>query len=112
MSEISKKVLNFYGDKRGKLPFVEWLESLDSKIQARIRHRLTRIETGNLGDCEPIGVGVFELRLFFGSGYRVYFGLQHGFVVLLLGGGDKSTQSRDIGKATELWLEYLKVITE
>lgn len=62
---------------------------------------------GNLGDCKSIGDGVFELRISFGPGYRVYFGQDGPKVVVLLCGGDKRSQKRDIAKAKLLWMEYL-----
>lgn len=81
----------------------EWLDSLkDTKGKARINARLRRVELGNFGDAEPVGDNVSELRFFFGSGYRIYF-IQHGDeIIVLLAGGDKSTQSKDIDKALKL----------
>lgn len=98
----------------GKSPFREWLHKLkDVEGSAAVLSRLRRIEvTGGFGSYRYLDDGVFELKIQIGPGYRVYFGLQQGFVVLLLGGGDKSSQSRDIRKATDLWLEYLKLVTE
>lgn len=104
--EAVKRVVEFYEDKRGRMPFVQWLESLDIKTQARVRHRLARVEEGNLGDCFPVGEGVMELRLFFGPGYRVYFGEAGKTLVLLLTGGDKKTQTKDIQKAKEYWRDH------
>jgi putative addiction module killer protein len=68
--------------------------------------RLSRIGDGNLGDKKSVGAGVFELRIPYGPGYRVYFGQREGEVVLLLCGGDKSTQKSDISEAKELWKLY------
>ncbi|MGH8555998.1 MAG: type II toxin-antitoxin system RelE/ParE family toxin [Methylococcales bacterium] len=68
--------------------------------------RLLRLEQGNCGDCEPVGDGVSELRLFFGPGYRVYFGEDRGNLVVLLCGGDKNNQSRAIAPAKTFWKEY------
>lgn len=81
----------------------EWFDSLkDTKGKARINARLRRVELGNFGDAEPVGDNVSELRFFFGSGYRIYF-IQHGDeIIVLLAGGDKSTQSKDIDKALKL----------
>lgn len=81
----------------------EWFDSLkDTKGKARINARLRRVELGNFGDAEPVGDNVSELRFFFGSGYRIYF-MQHGDeIIVLLAGGDKSTQSKDIDKALKL----------
>jgi putative addiction module killer protein len=94
-------------DQQGRSPFREWLESLDTAIKARIQARILRIESGNLGDHKSVGDGVMELRFDFGPGYRVYFGMDGKTVVLLLIGGDKSSQRRDIKRAQELWSEYL-----
>jgi putative addiction module killer protein len=92
---------------QGQEPFTDWLLSLRNKIeQARIRQRLDRVSAGNLGDYKTVGDGVFELRFLFGAGYRVYFGFVEGRVILLLGGGDKATQNRDIEKAKAHWQEY------
>lgn len=91
----------------GKAPFSSWIAKIrDRQVRARIRTRVSRIRVGNFGDCKPIGEGVFELRLQFGPGYRVYFGREHEQLILLLCGGDKGTQDRDIQRAKEMWNEY------
>ena len=91
----------------GKEPFTEWLDGLrDKAASARIRIRLRRIEAGNFGDCEPVGEGVSELRIHVGAGYRVYFGRYGQKVILLLCGGDKSSQVSDIRTAKALWAEW------
>ena len=88
-------------------PFIEWLENIgDSATEARARQRIRRMELGNLGDHRPVGDSVFELRLHFGSGYRVYFGKVGSTVILLLMGGDKHSQKRDIQKAKYYLHEY------
>lgn len=66
------------------------------------------MKNGQFGDCKAIGGSLYELRLFFGSGYRVYFGEHGGKTVLILAGEDKSTQSKDIKKAKEYWKTYLE----
>jgi len=92
----------------GKAPFEEWLLSLrDKPTQARILRRIDRLRFGNMGDARSVGEGVFELRIHFGPGYRVYFGLHGTRVILLLCGGDKSSQPRDIATAQVYWKEFL-----
>lgn len=83
--------------------FAQWFASLrDAKARAVINARLRRVELGNLGDCAPVGEGVFELRIHYGPGYRMYFVQRDLEVVVLLAGGDKSSQSKDIKRAQEL----------
>lgn len=83
--------------------FTEWFDGLkDRRAKARIQARIDRVEMGNFGDVAPVGEGVSELRIFYGSGYRVYF-IQRGLVVvILLSGGDKSNQTSDIARAKEI----------
>ncbi len=83
--------------------FLEWFQSLkDIRVRSRIQVRIDRAEIGNLGDCQPGGAGVSEMRVHFGAGYRVYL-IQHGTaLIILLGGGDKSSQRRDIDATIEL----------
>lgn len=83
----------------GREPFSEWLDGLDRPERARVRARLNRLRLGNFGDCRSLGAGLFELRLAFGPGYRVYFSKEGDESLLLLGGGSKRTQRRDIAKA-------------
>lgn len=91
----------------GDMPFEQWYFSLKDKItKVRIRRRLDRLELGNLGDTESVGEGIYELRLHFGAGYRVYFAKAEKVIIVLLGGGDKSTQQKDIKKAKKLWKKY------
>jgi len=83
--------------------FDTWLSALKDKIgRARIVHRIRSAEHGNFGDCEPVGEGVYEMRIHFGPGYRVYFTRRGELVYLLLLGGDKSSQKRDITRAIEM----------
>ncbi|MCA8239545.1 type II toxin-antitoxin system RelE/ParE family toxin [Burkholderia sp. AU32262] len=91
----------------GREPFTEWLNAVRDKLaQARIRERLRRVQTGNFGDCEPVGEGVIELRIHVGAGYRVYFGRYGGALIPLLSGGDKGSQPDDIRRATEHWSNW------
>jgi putative addiction module killer protein len=83
--------------------FIEWLDGLrDARAVAKIAARLKRVSEGNFGDCAPVGEGVSELRIHYGPGYRVYFVRRGRVVVVVLGGGDKSTQARDIELAKSL----------
>ncbi len=83
--------------------FDAWLSTLKDKLgRARIVHRIRAAEHGNFGDCEPIGEGVSEMRIHCGPGYRVYFTRRGDVIYLLLLGGDKSSQKRDIKRAIEM----------
>jgi putative addiction module killer protein len=102
--------IDIYKTANGKEPYVEWLESLDRAVRARIKARLTRIqETSNLGIHEPVGDGIFELKFDFGPGYRVYFGFKTDTFLILLFGGNKKGQQRDIDKAKEYWRDHLSL---
>ncbi len=94
------KTVIIYQDDKGKEPFTEWLKGLrDQKGRRTILKRIGRLENGLYGDCQPVGEGVSELRIFFGPGYRVYFGEDQGYIVVLLCGGDKDSQDRDTNTA-------------
>lgn len=87
--------------------FDVWFAGLrDPRAKRRIQVRIDRAEDGNLGDCEPVGEGVSEMRVHYGPGYRVYFAQRGMEVVILLAGGDKSTQSKDIKTALKLAQEF------
>lgn len=107
MHNTHRRELQFHRTQNGREPFTEWFESIrDQKTRIRIQGRLDRLETGNFGDCQSVGNGVFELRLHLGQGYRIYFGEVTNTIVLLLCGGDKSSQTRDIERAKIYWREY------
>ncbi len=102
--------IDIYRTESGKEPFVDWKDSLDITISSRIEARIARIRSsGNLGDYKALKEGVYELRLDFGSGYRIYFGLDDGKkkIVVLLVGGAKKTQPKDIDKAKLYWQDHL-----
>jgi putative addiction module killer protein len=90
----------------GSSPFGEWFNSLDSVTAARVDRYIRRLETGNFGSAKFLQDGVFELRMDFGSGYRVYFGREGRTIIILLGGGSKRRQSADIASAVERWRRY------
>ncbi|NOT21162.1 MAG: type II toxin-antitoxin system RelE/ParE family toxin [Nitrospiraceae bacterium] len=105
--EATPKELRIYVTEESREPFTEWMASLrDIKARAKIRVRLDRVSLGNFGDCHGVGEGVQELRIDYGPGYRVYFGQDGAAIVLLLCGGDKSTQVKDIDTAKRYWNEY------
>ena len=105
--EARGKIVLTYETTDGRVPFNEWLEALrDRKARAIIRVRLNRIRLGLLGDSKSVGGGVSELRVAFGAGYRIYYGQAGDRIIVLLCGGDKSSQTKDISKAKEYWNDY------
>ena len=97
----------YYLTESGGKPFKEWLDGLkDIAARQKVRIRLDHVRLGNLGKNRSVGEGVYELKINFGPGYRVYYGLDKKMVVLLLMGGDKSSQKRDIAKAHTYWVDH------
>jgi len=92
----------------GRNPYRQWLGTLDRAVRARVQARVLRFELGNLGDHKSVGAGVWEARLSFGPGYRIYFGKDGDTVIVLLTGGAKASQAKDIGRAQEFWRVYLE----
>ncbi|MEL7640919.1 MAG: type II toxin-antitoxin system RelE/ParE family toxin [Solidesulfovibrio sp.] len=91
----------------GSWPFREWLAVLkDKRAVAKVLTRLATVRAGSLGDAKSLDGGLYELRIDFGPGYRVYLGLDGQTVVVLLCGGDKSSQGKDIKRARSLWQAY------
>lgn len=106
MQSHSRK-LKIYQTSDGKAPFEKWFNSIkDQKTRAKIKTRLDRAEEGNLGEYRSVGQGVFELKINFGPGYRIYYGLEGDEIVIILCGGDKSTQQNDVLKAQQYWADY------
>ena len=100
-------LLKHYVSPQGVDLFGLWLDELrDKQARARVSARLLRLQNGNFGDCKPVGVGVWELRIDWGPGYRVYYALADKKVVLLCQGGDKRSQQADIDRAVQRWLEW------
>jgi putative addiction module killer protein len=107
--EIVPKILKIYQTANGALPFLQWLNSLrDGRARAIILARLARVRLGKMGNTRPVGEGVHELKIDYGPGYRVYFGQDGVTLVILLNGGDKSTQDEDIETAKAYWQAYKK----
>lgn len=90
----------------GRVPFEAWHDKLALALQRAVDARLTRLAVGNFGDRKALGAGVYELRIMKAPGLRVYYGLKGDEIVVLLGGGDKASQRRDIERAKELWRKY------
>jgi putative addiction module killer protein len=95
-------------DRNGSSPFAKWFTALDAAAAAKITSAVRRLELGNFSNVKGVGAGVFEYKIDFGPGYRVYFGKDGDTLVILLGGGTKKTQDRDIGTARERWQDYKK----
>lgn len=98
--------IEYYLTATNKKPFKEWLDGLDINTRAKIRIRLDRVRLGNLGKNRHVGEGVYELKIDYGPGYRAYYALNGKTVVLLLIGGDKSTQKKDILQAKAYWEDH------
>lgn len=98
--------LRVYEATDGKCPFNEWFDGLDSAAAVKVTTALARMEHGNFGDVKSVGQGVLERRIFFGPGYRIYFGRDGDELVILLCGGSKKRQSKDIEAAKALWDHY------
>jgi putative addiction module killer protein len=90
----------------GHSPVADWFNSLDAVTAARVDRYVRRLETGSFGAAKSLREGVFELRLDFGPGYRMYFGRESKMIIILLGGGSKRRQSADIVAAIERWKRY------
>ena len=100
---VSYEIQSLVIEIRQTTVFVEWFENLrDRQARSRIDVRIRRLSIGNPGDVEPVGEGVSELRVDYGPGYRIYFVRRGPALVILLAGGDKRTQNRDIRRAIEL----------
>ena len=105
--EIVERQIDYYRTESGRVPYREWHNTLrDTKTRAVIDARLARVRAGNFGSCETVGEGVSELKINYGPGYRIYFGQVGRRVVLLLTGGDKSTQNIDVRNARIFWQDY------
>ncbi len=105
--ESVPKEITIYITVDGEEPFTKWLEGLsDKRARAKIRTKIDRVSLGNLGDYKSVGKGVVELRVDYGPGYRIYCGLEGQTLVILLCGGDKDSQDKDIQQAQTYWADY------
>ena len=95
-----------YERKGGKRPFDEWLKSLNVQARVRVEVAISRLEEGNFSNVNSLKEGVSECKVHFGPGYRIYFGMDGEKLVILLGGGTKKRQRRDIEVVKRLWKEY------
>jgi len=106
-NEVMEIEIELYETASGHCPFDDWFESLrELHTRAKILTRLDRLKVGNFGDCKALGDGIAELRIHYGPGIRVYYSKIGNKIVLLLCGGDKSSQTKDINKAKEYLKEY------
>ena len=92
----------------GRSPFGKWFDRLNSEAAAKVTVAITRMAKGNLSNIESVGQGVHEYKINFGPGYRVYFGKDGEELIILLAGGTKKKQSRDIAEAQAIWADYKK----
>lgn len=95
-----------YVDERGDSPFAQWFEGLDAAAAAKVAASLYRMEQGNFSRVKGVGGGIFECKIDFGPGYRVYFGEDGEELIILLGGGSKKRQAADIEAAMFCWRDY------
>ncbi len=105
---ISRLTILEYLDRSGSSPFADWFATLDATAAAKVTIATRRLELGNFSNFKGVRGGVFEYRVDFGPGYRVYFGKDGESIVILLGGGTKKRQDRDIASAHERWADYKK----
>lgn len=95
-----------YCDRSGRSLFREWFSELDAEAARRITAAVYRLGSGNFSNAKGVGGGIFESKVHFGPGYRIYFGKDGGQIVILLGGGTKQRQQRDIAAALARWADY------
>jgi putative addiction module killer protein len=101
-----KVAVREYLDAKGRSPFAHWFAGLDARAAAKVATALYRLEQGNFSRVAGVGGGVYECKINFGPGYRVYFGKDGEALIILLGGGSKKRQQADIGAAWSYWQDY------
>jgi putative addiction module killer protein len=105
--EAAEREVRIYRLPDGRTPFLKWLNDLrDRQARQRIQVRIARLRLGNFGQTRSLGEGVHELKVDYGPGYRIYFGRDGEALVILLSGGDKTTQNEDIKEAKQYWARY------
>lgn len=105
--DVVESEIHFYRTADGKVAFEQWRSALgDLQSRSLVRARLARLRAGNWGDCKALGQGLFELRIFYGPGYRIYVSPVGGKRLLILAAGDKRTQTRDIEEARSYLADY------
>ncbi len=105
MKDKSKLIIVEYL-REGKSLFKRWFDSLDAVPAAKVTTALYRLEQGNVSNVKSVGSGVMECKVDYGPGYRIYFGMEGNKLIILLGGGSKRTQKKDIIKTKASWLQY------
>lgn len=100
--------IKIYQTQNGKAPVTDWIDGLDNVTAMRVAQSLTRLEAGNTSNLKSVGQGVHELKMSFGAGYRVYLGLDGTMLIILLTGGSKQRQNKDIAQAQSYWADYKK----
>ncbi len=107
LMESLPRTVHEYVTTTGKSPFRSWLDALkDVKAQQIIDTRIANMRRGTFGDCKSVGYGVMEMKISYGPGYRIYVGQDGPITVILLCGGDKKSQNKDIKRAHEYWEDY------
>ncbi len=103
---IERREVRYFEAEDARCPYVEWRDELDVRTQAILAARISRLEAGNPGHVESLGDGLRELKIDVGPGYRIYFGNAHGQLVIVLAGGSKRHQSKDIAEAKVFWKDW------
>ena len=111
--QIRPREILYYTTPNGRNPYRRWYTRLkDQRTQIAISNRIARLRTGNFGDFKRLSSSLYELRIHYGPGFRVYYGIFQNDIVVLLCGGTKSTQQRDIEKAQDYWNDFLVQMKE